>query len=224
VVERLEKPTSRHGRALFTVLCCRVGERERAFLKALDYVEALDSPEPARALEAMTQAYNFERDLLGKCRDFRMDHVVRAISSGTMRIDGAPAGSVVEYLILDLADHDVRVHLAQLEGIEVAWILRCLHHISTGLKQLHTDGIAHQDVTVYRSRGTIRDGERGEEERARRRKDAGESRAGQTVPNRRRRARNVRPRRAGVPLQRRRRASGRKAPESQERRVLLFAP
>jgi hypothetical protein len=66
VVERLEKhPAGTGGR--FSESYVVESERgNRAFLKAVDYVEALDSPEPARALEAMTQAYNFERDLLGR--------------------------------------------------------------------------------------------------------------------------------------------------------------
>src|ERR1044071_6298896 len=39
----------------------------RGFLKALDYSSAFKQPEPSRALEAMTRAYNFERDLLARC-------------------------------------------------------------------------------------------------------------------------------------------------------------
>src|SRR5690242_8815447 len=42
--------------------------KRTAFLKALDYSRALRSPDPARALQALTEAYNFERDILGKCR------------------------------------------------------------------------------------------------------------------------------------------------------------
>jgi eukaryotic-like serine/threonine-protein kinase len=121
------------------------GQRERCATRAARTGSL--SPDPARALEAMTQAYNFERDLMAKCGEKHMDRVVRAIASGTLRIEGAPAGGVVEYLlILELADYDVRAHLARLGEIELAWILRSLHHIATGLKQLHSAGIAHQDL------------------------------------------------------------------------------
>ncbi|MHB8656222.1 MAG: protein kinase domain-containing protein [Terriglobia bacterium] len=118
----------------------------RAFLKALDYSKALNSPDPAQALNAMTQAYLFERDLLSRCRDRRMDRVVRALGSGAVRVDGAPAGGVVEYLIFELADGDVRTRLSIMQSVELAWILRCLHHMATGIWQLHSGGIAHQDL------------------------------------------------------------------------------
>lgn len=117
----------------------------RAFLKALDYSAALKSPDPARVLQAMTEAYNFERDLLAKCSTRGMDRVVRGISDGSIQIDDLPSG-VVQYLILELADRDVRSHLALADKIDLAWRLRSLHHTATGLKQLHTAGIAHQDL------------------------------------------------------------------------------
>jgi serine/threonine protein kinase len=94
----------------------------------------------------MTEAYNFERDVLAACREKGMDRVVRAITDGKIKLDGMPAGGLVEYLIFELADHDVRAHLDLIEDVELAWRLRCLHHIATGLKQLHAAGIAHQDV------------------------------------------------------------------------------
>lgn len=114
----------------------------KAFLKALDFSEALHAPDPARVLQSLTDAYNFERDLLAQCANGRMDRVVRAIADGTIRGSGLP----VQYLILELADGDVRRHLAAVGRIDVAWKLRALHHIATGLWQLHKVGIAHQDM------------------------------------------------------------------------------
>jgi len=121
-------------------------EGKRAFLKALDFSEALFSPDPARALQAMTEAYNFERDLLSKCRDAKLDRIIKAIGEGRIVIPGTPAGGVVQYLIFELADGDIRSHLAAVGRLELAWTLRCLHHVATGLKQLHGQGIAHQDL------------------------------------------------------------------------------
>jgi len=45
---------------------------ERAFLKALDYQEALYSPDPALALKPLTEAFIFERDLLERCKERRI--------------------------------------------------------------------------------------------------------------------------------------------------------
>jgi serine/threonine protein kinase len=117
---------------------------KQAFLKALDYSGAFSSDDPARELQRMTEAYNFERDVVAACRG--MDRVVWAIADGKTRVEGGEAGGIVEYIIFELADGDVRSHLAQISDVEVAWKMRCLHHIATGLKQLHTAGIAHQDV------------------------------------------------------------------------------
>jgi serine/threonine protein kinase len=112
----------------------------RAFLKALDYSAAMKAPDPARALQRLTEAYNFERDLLARCRS--MDRVVRALADGSASING----QVVQYLIFELADHDIRKYLDLAERFDTAWLLRALHHIATGLRQLHGAGIAHQDL------------------------------------------------------------------------------
>lgn len=114
----------------------------RAFLKALDYSRALRAPDPATALKALTDAYIFERDVLHKCRDKRLDRVVVAITDGTVRVAGEP----VQYLILELAEADARSHANAAARFDTAWTLRALHHVSTGVSQLHREGIAHQDV------------------------------------------------------------------------------
>ena len=119
-------------------------EKGNAFLKALDYSGAFLADDPARELQRMTQAYNFERDVVAACHG--MDRVVRAITDGKIRVEGAEAGGIVEYIIFELADGDVRNHLAQIGDFELAWRMRCLHHVATGLKQLHSAGIAHQDL------------------------------------------------------------------------------
>lgn len=118
------------------------GDGSKAFLKALDYSSALQAPDPARALQALTAAYNFERDLLAKCRARNMDRVVRAVGDGSVIV----GSDTVQYLILERAQGDIRAHLGMLSSFDLAWMLRCLHHIATGLKQLHAAGIAHQDL------------------------------------------------------------------------------
>jgi serine/threonine protein kinase len=113
----------------------------RAFLKALDYTRALNAPDPAIALQGMTEAYIFERRVLERCRDRRLDRVVVALADGTVRVAGEP----VQYLILELADGDARAQ-ARVNRLDLALMLRSLHHIATGVEQLHRETIAHQDV------------------------------------------------------------------------------
>lgn len=117
----------------------------KAFLKALDYSKALRSADPARALQSLTEAFNLERDMLEMCKDKRLDRVVRSIASGITKVDGM-YGGVVQYLIFELADRDVRKHLDTSMRFDLAWALRSLHHMATGLLQLHRIGIAHQDL------------------------------------------------------------------------------
>ena len=45
----------------------------KAFLKALDYSRALRAPDPPMALQALTSAYLFERNVLQTCKARRMD-------------------------------------------------------------------------------------------------------------------------------------------------------
>lgn len=118
---------------------------DKAFLKALDYKEALRMPDPARALQAMTAAYVFERDILEKCQNHKLSRVVRAIAAGKINA-GADPSDVVEYLIFELADGDVRSYLDPAVGFDNAWSLRALHQMAAALDQLHWIGIAHQDV------------------------------------------------------------------------------
>lgn len=115
----------------------------RAFLKALDFARAMKAADPARALQAMTQSFNFERDLLDQCRERKLSRVVQALDDGIVRL---PGGETVQYLIFELADGDVRARMDEVRSFDLAWTLRSLHQVATGLNQLHRAGIAHQDV------------------------------------------------------------------------------
>jgi eukaryotic-like serine/threonine-protein kinase len=116
---------------------------KRAFLKAIDYSDAAASPDPALAIKSITDAYVFERDMLARCRAKRLDRIVTAIDAGSI---GASPGELVLYLIFELADGDVRQLIASAAKIDLAWQLRVLHQIAVGIKQLHSQSIAHQDI------------------------------------------------------------------------------
>jgi serine/threonine protein kinase len=145
VVEKLPRKAGATGGTFSVGYIVERPDGSRAFLKALDFSSALLSPDPAGMLLILTQAYTFERDLLARCRARRLDRVVQAISDGTVRVDATPAG-VVQYLVFELADGDVRTQMHAARAFDEAWALRSLHHIATGLRQLHGQGIAHQDV------------------------------------------------------------------------------
>jgi serine/threonine protein kinase len=117
------------------------------FLKAQDLSPALEHPDLFRAIEDLTAAFNFERDILKKCLHHRMNRVVTAIDEGAVEVAGyEPPLSHVRYLIFERADGDVRSFLGTSDAFDLAGKLRSLHHVATGLQQLHARGIAHQDL------------------------------------------------------------------------------
>ena len=146
VIRRMERPQSASGGHFSTSYIVRGQDGREAFLKAMDYHRALQSDDPAGALQFMTTAYNFERHLLQKCIERRLSRIVRVLDFGTITaVEGDPS-SVVEYLIFELARGDIRSFMERREGYESAWTLRILHEVAAGLQQLHSVRIAHQDL------------------------------------------------------------------------------
>ena len=82
VVEQVERPDSATGGCFSCGYRVRSEDGAEGYLKALDYSGAFRDPDPARILQAMTEAFNFERTLCEKCRDRRLKRVVTAISDG----------------------------------------------------------------------------------------------------------------------------------------------
>lgn len=116
------------------------------FLKAIDLSPKHQSSDPARELAAVLNAFNHERDLLEKCKNRNLDHIVTAIGSGSAYVDD-PFNQPVQYIIFEMADGDVRVLLDRFsEKLDWAWLLRSAHQVSVGLRQLHSIEYAHQDL------------------------------------------------------------------------------
>jgi serine/threonine protein kinase len=117
------------------------------FVKALDFHRAFTKgADLTKVVQRVTEEFNFEVTMLEFCARKRMDRVVRAIDSGTADVDSSPLGQV-PYLIFEDADCDVRSHLDKAKNkATCAWKLRSLHHVTTGLKQLHAVEVVHQDL------------------------------------------------------------------------------
>lgn len=126
-------------------------EGQSGFLKALDYTDAFKRPDPALELNAMTNAYLFERRLLEECRNKRLKHVVRIIDSGKYTVPDSriPSGMVclpIDYLILEKADESVRDLIDLSTSLDYAWMLRSLHNVAVGIEEMHSIQMAHQDI------------------------------------------------------------------------------
>lgn len=120
-------------------------EPKTAFLKALNLRRLAGEPDFARALQRHVTAFNFERDILTVCKDKGMKRVALLLDAGEYRLPNCTLP--VCYIIFELATKgDVRTHLSNLASVELAWTLRTLHQITVAMNQLHTHGIAHQDL------------------------------------------------------------------------------
>lgn len=119
----------------------------KGFLKALDYSKAFSSTDRpiSIALQELTEAINFEKYVLARCRDRKLDRIVISIADGTI-VEGQGGIHTVEYLIFELADRDARAQMAIISSLDVQWRLQSLHDIATGLEQLHRSDIRHQDL------------------------------------------------------------------------------
>jgi serine/threonine protein kinase len=115
-----------------------------AFLKAMDYERALASDDPAAAMNLLTSAYLFEREVLRECGERKMTRIVRAIDSGKVIVPGV---GVVEFLIFEMATGgDIRTQLDRSGPFDLVRILQCLHNIFVGMQQLNQAKIVHQDL------------------------------------------------------------------------------
>jgi eukaryotic-like serine/threonine-protein kinase len=118
---------------------------KRAFLKALNFRRLAAAPDFSRAVQQHTTAFNFERDTLHLCKEKGLRRIARLLDAGEYRPNNCPLP--VCYIIFELAEGgDARKQIAKLGAVDLAWTLRSLHSLSVGLRELHTHGIAHQDL------------------------------------------------------------------------------
>ncbi|MCF4122194.1 hypothetical protein L1785_14535 [Antribacter sp. KLBMP9083] len=117
----------------------------QGFIKVLNYEYALSTPDPPATMQAMTEAYTFERQLVERCSAGRLSKIVRAYSHGSVYT--AAWGFVpVSYIVFELAESDVRKALDLSQSLDLVVKLRLAHNAATGAAQLHGIGVAHQDI------------------------------------------------------------------------------
>ena len=143
VLELIPRPPGATGGYFSQSYLVKDDNGRQAFLKALDYSKALRDADPALRLKRMTEAFVFERELLRRCRS--MSRIVTAIADGSVTV-GNRDTDVVQYIIFELADGDIRSQADIAQRFDLAVSLRALHQIATGLFQLHRHRIAHQDL------------------------------------------------------------------------------
>jgi len=146
VVKKVAKAQNQTGGHFSTGYIVESPTGEQHFLKAIDYSQALASKDPARALQALTEAFNLERDILHISK--RLSHVVQVVADGTVSVTPAPAGSPepVQYLVLELAEESLRQMVIVSKRLPLSIGFTALHNVANGLRQLAGGQIAHQDM------------------------------------------------------------------------------
>jgi serine/threonine protein kinase len=121
-----------------------------AFMKAIDIVNAMTTTyKDLSRVESMRRVldnHSFEVQLGTICAGKRMTRVIHPIDSGEHEID-SPLGKLpLPFIVFELGQGDIHSLLDKTGRGDTKWKLAIMHQVATGIKQLHAERIAHQDV------------------------------------------------------------------------------
>ena len=146
IQKRMTRSTHGSGGMFSVTYLARDARGNVGFVKAMDFHEGLKADDPAMEIERMTQSFNFERGVLEYCQEHRLSRVIELIDSGVHRPNPGDLAGVVQYLVFELAQGDIRAYIANERIWERAVALRTVHGVAAALQQLHRVRVAHQDV------------------------------------------------------------------------------
>ena len=146
IQERMTRSTHGTGGTFSVAYLARDRRGNFGFVKAMDFHEGLTADDPATEFQRMTEAFNFERGVLEYCQHHRLSRVIELIDSGVHRPDSGSVADVVQYLVFEVAQGDIRAFIANQRIWERAVALRTIHGVAAALQQLHRVRVAHQDV------------------------------------------------------------------------------
>lgn len=140
----LPKPVSATGGNFSLGYTATNSDGRAGFVKVINYQAIFWSPDPTLALQSITEAYNFERELVAKCTNRRLSRVVSAYHHDNLRVESLP--HPVSFIIFERANGDIRGLLDEVANLELAARLRMVHNAAAGVAQLHSIQVAHQDI------------------------------------------------------------------------------
>jgi len=136
---RVERENQKHAKVF-----------DSAFLKALDIDRGLQlATNLADELREKLNEFDFEKKMHEFCRDRHMSRVVRVIEAGELKPVAEPNDKItqVPFLVLEIADQgDARSWVRKISSVETTLKLAYLHHVMTGIQQLHRATVAHSDL------------------------------------------------------------------------------
>lgn len=147
VISKVEPKDGSTG-GFFSVCYIVDNGESSAFLKALNFnafFQMFPGQSIVKILQEQTNAFEFEKNLLIKCRNSRLTKVSMIIDEGEENLEGFTIPTV-PYLIFEIAEGDVRSNIKFSNNSDIAWKIKSLHDIAVGLNQLHNVEISHQDL------------------------------------------------------------------------------
>lgn len=146
LVQQLSKSPGGSG-SNFCVGYIAERDGQRAFVKAMDFVKALNAPDPLVELAALTSVATFEREAMELCEANKLSRLIRLISHEYVNLDPTnnPLNRVY-CLIMEIGAGDLRKQLSHVGVFSCSAVFSILADVALGMSQLHRHGVAHQDV------------------------------------------------------------------------------
>jgi len=119
IVDRIEAGKGGSGGNLSVGFLAINKENQKGFVKALDFGKVFGTADDQALenLEFLLDSFNYEKRLLMKCAERRMNRIVRLLDSGFLEVDHPGVRYPrVDYLICEVADGDVRKFLTHLKA------------------------------------------------------------------------------------------------------------
>lgn len=126
-----------------------VAERDgqKAFVKAIDFVKALNAADPIAELAQLTSLATFEREAMELCEAQNLSRLIRLLSFEYVNFDPTKNPlSQVYCLVMEIGVGDLRKQLSHVGVFSCSAVFGILSDVALGLSQLHRHGVAHQDV------------------------------------------------------------------------------
>lgn len=122
-------------------------EGQKAFVKAFDFVKAINADDPIRELARLTAEADFEHNALATCDQHRMSKIIRLLGYETISLNSSPDPlQRVTCIVMEHGEEDLRNRVSVRNQLSTSWKLEALRDVALALDQMHGRGFAHQDV------------------------------------------------------------------------------
>lgn len=120
---------------------------EEAFVKAIDFWDALNAADPIAELGKLSKIALFERDVLEHCKANGMNRVLQFIGHEYVSVgEKSNPMNRVSCLIMEAGETDLRRLVVANGPANCAWNLQVIRDVSMAVAQLHRSEISHQDL------------------------------------------------------------------------------